>query len=150
MVNEINSTRHNNGFTLIELMIVVAIIGILASIAFNSYSNYIARTQIAEGLTLTGRLKTAITECYSHSGLFPDSGECGIPLATSISGKYVKQVLASSAGRVVITMKGSGSVSQHITGGTLSLIADTSFSGSIVWTCKSSSIPSKYLPGNCR
>jgi type IV pilus assembly protein PilA len=83
------------GFTLIELMIVVAIIGILAAIAIPAYENYIAKAQFTEALSLASGQKTDVISYYSENDACPANGEAGIPAAGSISGKYVSQVAVS-------------------------------------------------------
>lgn len=83
--------RRIQGFTLIELMIVVAIIGILASIALPSYQNYVTRAQVAEGITLADQLKPAILEFYRDRGRWPvDNAEAGLPEANRLLGNYVQ------------------------------------------------------------
>ena len=85
--------RLNSGFTLIELMIVVAIIGLLAAIAIPQYQNYVARAQVSEGLVLASGAKTAIAEYFNTNGTFPaDNTEAGLSDAGDISGKYVSSV----------------------------------------------------------
>ena len=142
------------GFTLIELMIVVAIIGILAAIAIPAYQDYIARSQMSEALSLTGGLKTAVYEVYSQDGTCPANGAAGIAAATAINGSYVASVTAAGTGAatggctITATMKTTG-VSTGIKGKTLTLtMATTAAGGSATWACTSSA-EQKYLPKSC-
>ena len=136
------------GFTLIELMIVIAIIGILAAIAIPAYQDYIARSQMTEALNLASGQKTAVAETYGQIGTWAgiESEEFGIPLETTISGKYVKQVEVA-AGKITATMQASG-VSKGITSGNL-VLSPTDTGGSIDWSCTSADINQKYLPKSC-
>lgn len=140
--------KMQQGFTLIELMIVVAIIGILAAIALPAYQDYTARAQMSEAMTLMGGAKTAYAEYRMQQGSAPaDNAAAGLAAAASITGKYVASVDVSS-GAVVATMKGAGSVAPPIAAATLTL-TPTFPGGAVKWTCTSSA-SAKYLPSACK
>ncbi|MEE8344791.1 MAG: pilin [Woeseiaceae bacterium] len=142
--------RNNQwGFTLIELMIVVAIIGILAAIAIPMYLDYSTRSQIAEGLNLAGSAKTAVTEYYQEHGAFPnDNAEAGLAAAGNITGNYVVSVSADSSG--IITILYGKDAHAFINGETVTLKAIDN-QGSVGWTCASGGvIQAKHLPSACR
>jgi type IV pilus assembly protein PilA len=139
------------GFTLIELMIVVAIIAILAAIALPAYQDYVARSQVSEAMSLTSGARTAVAEYYADRGAFPSSNaSAGLAAnAGSINGKYVASVALSTGGHITATLKGAGSVSSKVAGKTFILVpADQG--GSISWTCNTGDIDDKYLPSSCR
>ncbi len=147
--------KKQQGFTLIELMIVVAIIGILAAIAIPAYSDYTIRAQVSEGLTLAGGAKAALSEFTMDRGAFPtDNAEAGISTATDINGKYTASVNAGvTAGQLVITY-GDNTTDAHpeIQGDTLILSAITT-AGSVVWACPAAptgTVLAKYRPATCR
>ena len=135
------------GFTLIELMIVVAIIGILASLALPAYERYSLRAQVSEGFTLAGPLQRAVAEYYSDYGSFPtDNADAGIADANEFSGKFVDNVLIDEE-EILITY--GGDASARIAGGSVVVTAQPA-QGSLQWSCTGSAvIPDIYLPAIC-
>ena len=146
--------KQNAGFTLIELMIVVAIIGILAAVAIPAYQSYIARSQMAEALSLTDGLKTAVAEDFGQTGTCPGDNTSvavgGVPISTTISGQYVKSVLTSTAVpcTIMATMQPTPQVSSKIASATLTLKM-TDNGGSMSWACTSSAAQ-QYVPKACK
>ena len=135
------------GFTLIELMIVVAIIGILAAIAIPAYQDYVTRSHVAEGMTLATTAKTQISEYYSNFGKLPASNIAAqLAAASRIKGNFVSSVKVTN-GLVTVTYNG---VNANLSGRTLLLSVVTANRNSISWVCKSSTLPGKYLPSACR
>jgi type IV pilus assembly protein PilA len=137
------------GFTLIELMIVVAIIAILAAIAIPAYQDYLVRSQVSEGAVLADGAKTAVAEFYSNTGRMPTANaSAGLATAASISGKYVSSVTV--AGGVISAAYGGPKASTKIPTTAILIVSPVTSAGSISWTCKSTTVDPKYLPTSCR
>ena len=135
------------GFTLIELMIVVAIIGILAAIAIPAYQDYTIRAQVSEGLNLGGGAKTAVAEYYQDRGAWPANNNiAGLSAATDIEGKYVLSVTVAGA---VVSVAYGNDAHALINTQILTLTAVDNV-GSIGWTCGAAVIADKHLPAACR
>ena len=142
--------RINLGFTLIELMIVVVIIGILAAVGIPQYQNYVARSQAAEGFSLAGGLKTALAEYHDTHGVFPDSttdahSAIGIEPAGNIIGKYITGVVVSDDGSGTITAT-FGPASQH--DGKFLRLTPTATDGAVYFDC-TTDIDESYRPSGC-
>ena len=148
------------GFTLIELMIVVAIIGILAAIAIPAYQDYTARSQMSEAMSLASGARTAVSEYYQTAGEFPPAGDgadanepAGLSAPTNIAGTYVESVTVEPLTGVITAQLINGTpVINAIRGATLTLtpsFQDDDDIGSIIWTCGGDDL-SKYYPSTCR
>jgi type IV pilus assembly protein PilA len=142
--------RLSAGFTLIELMIVVAIIAILAAIAIPAYQDYLVRAQISEGMVLAGGAKAAEWDFVSNTGRLPGNNEsAGLVTATSISGKYVSSVDVSN-GIIKVLFNGPQANVAIRPSSKYFLLSPVTQAGSIIWTCTGSTVDRKYLPTSCR
>ncbi|WP_045764291.1 pilin [Xanthomonas albilineans] len=142
--------KKQQGFTLIELMIVVAIIAILAAIALPQYQNYLARSQFSEALALSDGLKTQVAEYTANQGGCPANTTPGFEANTAYVGKYVATIdlAGGTAGPCTITatFKAAG-VNTNLAGQTV-VLTGVNNAGSLVWGCKTA-ILQKYVPSAC-
>ena len=159
------------GFTLIELMIVIAIIGILAAIAIPAYQNYTIRSQVTEGLSLADGWKTSISEYYAQNGSFPTSsssagGAGTVAVSGASQGKYVGSIAVTTGGEIVVVYTGSQANAKLSAAGahTLGLQPGLDGNNDVIWVCGTASTPTgvsvtsggvattiaaSYLPNSC-
>ena len=154
------------GFTLIELMIVVAIIGILAAIAIPAYQDYTIRAQVTEGLNLSAALKASVSEEFANTGVWPaDLPALGINAV--VSGKYVASI-AMVTGTITVTYGNDANATLLTTGSLLSIRPMVSANLDVIWVCGAAAAPggavdtvppaaanlttvlAKYMPSACR
>lgn len=136
------------GFTLIELMIVVAIIAILAAIAIPAYQDYLIRSQVSEGASLAAGAKTAVSEYYANYGTPPTSNaQAGVD--ATITGTYVSGVTVATPGKITIaynTTKSNAAIRTSVL-----VFTPTFGAGSTVWGCSANTtILAKFRPSACR
>jgi type IV pilus assembly protein PilA len=142
------------GFTLIELMIVVAIIGILAAIAIPAYQDYTQRAQIGEAFSMVSGAKTAIAEFAQTNGAYPDDTQLGVlGFGNPIPGNYATAAVAAGTGIITVTMAAAGVVGADIAAQTVTFtppqdLSATGFTGTFNFDCDSSA-PDKFLPQSC-
>ena len=135
--------RKQTGFTLIELMIVIAIIGILAAIALPAYQDYTARAQAAEGLTITAGIRTDIIEQFSLGAFGASQAATINNEIASLSGRYVSSIEVADTGDIEVLFSAESAVGAN----TMDLILDPDNRS---WSCSSGDMKAAHLPSGCR
>ena len=151
--------RKQQGFTLIELMIVVAIIGILAAIAIPAYSDYSAKAQVSEAFSLAASAKQNVSLYVNETGALPNATQATALTASlgTVDGQYVSGVVIGANGVITITMGNQASAVLTGTSADTIVLEPTAAAGSIKWVCNAtggsatikSTVPDKYLPNSC-
>jgi type IV pilus assembly protein PilA len=140
-------SHKQEAFTLVEIMIVIAIIGILAMIAIPAYKDFTVRSKISEGLSLAAGAKTSVIEYYQTQGNWPTNNSmAGMPAADSIKGQFVQSVNVQG-NKVVVTF--GQAAGDGLSGRDLVMTAIDN-SGAIGWNCHAEKIENKFLPPTCR
>jgi len=139
--------KKQSGFTLIELMIVVAIIGILAAIAIPAYQDYTKRAYVSEGLYMADSVKTSVSEYYASNGYWPSTNaSAGLPATPSSIGGQAVRAIQISYSHIIITFN-----TKVISGTQLIVSGTTAYIGGIRWSCKEGgTLIEKYRPSTCR
>jgi type IV pilus assembly protein PilA len=148
-MGDVEMRRIQQGFTLIELMIVVAIIGILAAVAIPAYQDYTIRAKVTEGLNLASSAKTGVSEFFSSRSTLPATNtEAGLPSAVSIKGNNVSQVAVAN-GIITVTYSNDAAIQNK-----LLILKPSRQTGSLVWSCTdtatANTVLGKYRPSSCR
>ena len=140
--------KNMQGFTLIELMIVVAIVAILAAIALPIYQDYLALSQVSEGMASAGALKTSITEYTMAQGAFPPAGQYD----DVVGGRYTASTTHDGAGVITVTMRDAAPVNNRVRGMTFTLTPTGGAAGADItdWNCSTTAANMKYLPSGCQ
>ena len=140
--------RAQQGFTLIELMIVVAIVGILAAIALPAYQDYIARSQVSEGVATAGAVRTSITEHRMAQGVMPAAGTYN----TTAGGRYTESANHDGDGQITVLMRNAAPVASAVRGYSFTFTPTVTADGDITdWVCAvGAGTAVKYLPSGCQ
>ncbi len=143
-----NTSRKQQGFTLIELMIVIAIIGILAAVAVPAYTDYTIRARVSEAINFGHAAKTSVSEYYTSMGTMPaDVAEAGFHGTYSAVVQDITYAVTAGTGVLTIAVTDVGG---DISAGDNFTLTGTGSADGVTWVCAAGTIPGKYLPANCR
>ncbi len=140
--------RVQKGFTLIELMIVIAIVGILAAVALPAYQDYTTRAKLAEAIAVLGEAKISVSEYFIINGTLPDDATSA-GIRTAIDTAVVDTVGYDSSGNISLTIQ-TAVGGDTAAGDTILLSFSSTSGGTPQWVCRPGTIDAKYLPANCR